>query len=153
VAVQELFQWAGGLDVFGVKVDHVAGREGWCGGVAAVVIPCHIVLCLSECRLGFLKGVLHPIHEFTNRFEAGRGLMWFEAHLRVSAGIKEEGCLLRGRVDVVIVGELCQGEECIPVVLSFSDEELQVLFQFLVDRFRLTVGLRVISGRRHGFDS
>jgi len=79
--------------------------------------------------------------------------MRFEAHLRVSAGIEEEGCLLRGRVDVVIVGELCQGEECIPVVLSFSDEDLQVLFQFLVDRFHLTVGLRVISGRRRGFDS
>ena len=79
--------------------------------------------------------------------------MWFEAHPRESAGVEEEGCLLRGRVDVVIVGELCQGEECVPVILSFSDEDLQVLFQFLVDPFRLSVGLRVVGSRCHSFDS
>ena len=79
--------------------------------------------------------------------------MRFKAHPRVSAGIKEEGCLLRGRVDVVIVGELRQGEECVPVVLSFSDEDPQVLLQFLVDSFHLTVGLRVVSGRRCGLNS
>jgi len=79
--------------------------------------------------------------------------MRFKAHPRVSAGIEEEGCLLRGRVDVIIVGELCQGEECVPVVLSFSDEDPQVLFQFLIDPFRLSIGLRVISGRRCGLNS
>jgi len=79
--------------------------------------------------------------------------MQFEAHLRVSAGIEEEGCLLHGQVDVIIVGELHQGEECVPVVLSFSDEDPQVLFQFLVDPFRLSIGLQVVSGRHHGFDS
>jgi len=68
--------------------------------------------------------------------------MRFKAHPRVSAGIEEEGCLLCGRVDVVIVGELCQGEECVPVVLPFSDEDPQVLFQFLVDLFRLSICLR-----------
>jgi len=70
--------------------------------------------------------------------------MRFKAHPRVSAGIKEEGCLLCGRVDVVVVGELRQGEECVPVVLSFSDEDPQVLFQFLVDPFCLSVCLRVV---------
>jgi len=71
----------------------------------------------------------------------------------VSAGVEEEGSLLRGQVYVVIVGELHQGEECVPVVLSFSDEDPQVLFQFLVDLFRLSVCLRVVGGRCHGFDS
>ena len=52
---------------------------------------------------------------------------------------------------MVVVGELRQGE--VPVVLSFSDEEPQVLFQFLVDPFRLSVGLRMVSGRRCGFNS
>jgi len=47
--------------------------------------------------------------------------MRFKAHLRVSAGIEEEGCLLCGQVDVIIVGELRQGEECVPVVLSFLE--------------------------------
>jgi len=54
---------------------------------------------------------------------------------------------------VIIVGELCQGEECVPVILSFSDEDPQVLFQFLVDPFRLSASLRVVSGRRRGLDS
>ena len=61
MAVRELFRWAGGLDVFGVKVDHVARREGRCGRVAAVVIPCYIVLCLGQRQFGFLEGVLHPM--------------------------------------------------------------------------------------------
>jgi len=54
---------------------------------------------------------------------------------------------------VIIVGELCQGEECVPVILSFSDEDPQVLFQFLVDPFRLSASLHVVSGRRRGLDS
>ena len=54
---------------------------------------------------------------------------------------------------MVVVGKLRQGEECVPVVLSFSNEEPQVLFQFLVDPFRLSVGLQMVSGRRRGFDS
>jgi len=77
--------------------------------------------------------------------------MWFEAHPQVPAGIEEEGCLLCGGVDVVVVEKLRQGEECVPVVLSFSDEEPQVLFQFLVDLFRLSVGLWMVSSRRRGF--
>jgi len=79
--------------------------------------------------------------------------MRFEAHPRVLAGIEVEGCLLRGRVDVVVVGELRRGGECVPVVLSFSNEDLQVLFQFLVDLFRLSVCLWVVGSRCHGFDS
>jgi len=151
--VRKLLQRAGGLDVFGVKVDHVAGREGWCRGVVVVVIPCHVVLCLGQRRLGFLEGVFHPIREFINRFKAGQRLMRFEAHPGVSASIEEEGCLLRGRVDVVIVGELRQGEEWVPVILSFSDEDPQVLFQFLVDLFHLPIGLRVVGGRCCAFNS
>jgi len=61
-----------------------------------VVIPSHIILCLSQRQLGFLKGVFHLIHEFINRFEVGWRLMQFEAHPRVSAGIEQEGCLLHG---------------------------------------------------------
>ena len=59
--MRELLRRAGGLDVFGVKVDHVAGREGRCRGAAAVVIPCHIVLCLSQrqasSRVSFIQSV------------------------------------------------------------------------------------------------
>jgi len=54
---------------------------------------------------------------------------------------------------MVVVGELRQGEECVSIVLSFSDEDLQVLFQFLVDPFHLSIGLWVVGGRRCSFDS
>ena len=64
--------------------------------------------------------------------------MRFEAHPWVSASIEEGGRLLRGGVDVVVVGKLRQREECVPVVLPFSNEDPQVLFQFLVDLFRLS---------------
>ena len=60
--------------------------------------------------------------------------MWFEAHPRVSAGVKQERGLLRGQVDMVVVGELREQKEVIPVILSFSDEDAYVLFQFLVNR-------------------
>ena len=139
--------------VFGVKVDHVARGEDRCGRAAAVVVSRHIVLRLGQRRLGFFERVLHPVRELVNCFDVGRRLMQFEAHPRVSAGIEEEGRLLCGGVDVVVVGKLRQGEECVPVVLSFSDEEPQVLSQFLVDPFRLSVGLRMVSSRRRGFDS
>ena len=72
--------------------------------------------------------------------------MWFEAHPRVSAGIKQERGLLCGRVDMVVVGELCERKEVIPVILSFSDEDAYVLFQFLVNPFSLSVGLWMIGG-------
>jgi len=54
---------------------------------------------------------------------------------------------------VVVVGELYQGEECVPIVLSFSDEDLQVLFQFLIDLFCLSVVLWVVGGGHRGLNS
>ena len=83
---------------------------------------------------------------YYNRVFSGR------AEVMRITGVEEKRCLLHGQVDVVVVGELRQGEECVPVVLSFSNEDLQVLFQFLVDPFRLSVCLRVVGGRRRGFD-
>ena len=73
--------------------------------------------------------------------------MWFEAHPRVSAGIEQERGLLHGRVDMVVIGELREWKEVIPVILSFSDEDAYVLFQFLVNPFSLSVGLWMIGGR------
>jgi hypothetical protein len=78
--------------------------------------------------------------------------MRFEAHPRVSAGVEQERSLLRGRVDVVVVGELREREETVPVILSFPDKDAYVLFQLLVNPFGLSVGLRMIGGRRGGFD-
>jgi len=151
--MQKLPRWVGGLDIFGVEVDHVARREGWHRGAAAVVVLCHVIFCFSQRRLSFLKGILHPIHKLVNHFNVGWRLMQFKAHLGVSAGIEEEECLLHGGVDMVVVGQLRQGEECVPIVLSFSNKDPQVLFQFLVDPFYLSISLWVVGSRCHGFDS
>jgi len=101
----------------------------------------------------FLKGILHLIRELVNRFNAGWRLMQFEAHPGMSAGIEKEGCLLHGGADMVVVGELCQGEECVPIILSFSNKDPQILFQFLVNLFHLSVCLQVVGSRCCGFHS
>jgi len=54
---------------------------------------------------------------------------------------------------MVVVGELRQGKECVPIVLSFSDEDPQVLFQFLFDPFCLSVCLWVVGRGRRGLNS
>jgi len=59
-----------------------------------------------------------------NSFTALWRLVWFEAHLRVSASVKEEWRLLCGGVYVVIVHELCEWEERVPIVLSFPNKDI-----------------------------
>ena len=53
--------------------------------------------------------------------------MWFEAHLGVSTRVEEKGGLLRGGVDVVVVGKLRKWKECISVILPFQNEDPQIL--------------------------
>jgi hypothetical protein len=73
-------------------------------------------------------------------------LLGFETHPRVTSGVDHERSLLRGRVDVIIVGELRKGEEFVPIILSFVHEGSEVLLQFLVGTFGLSIGLGVIGG-------
>ena len=54
---------------------------------------------------------------------------------------------------MIVVGEFHQREEHVPIVLSFSNKDPQVLFQFLVDPFCLSVSLRVVGGRHRSFNS
>jgi len=76
-----------------------------------VVVPCHVILRLGQCRLSLFKCVLHLVRELIHHFDSGWRLVWFEAHPRVTASVKEEGCLLCGGVDMVVVRELCKWEE------------------------------------------
>ena len=46
---------------------------------------------------------------------------------------------------MIVRGELRQREEVFPIVLHFIDEGPQELFHLLVDPFRLSVGLGVVS--------
>jgi len=123
------------------------------GSTVAVVVLHHVIFCLSQCWLSFLEGIIHLICELVNHFNPGQRLMWLKAHLGVSAGIEKKGCLLHGGVDMVVVGNLCQGEQCVPIILSFSNKDLQVLFQFLVDLLCWSVSLQVVGSRHHSFNS
>jgi hypothetical protein len=70
--------------------------------------------------------------------------MRFEAHVRVSPSVDEEGSMLHRRVSVVVVREFGEWQQGIPVVLAFVDENSDVLFEFLIDVFGLAIRLRVI---------
>jgi len=110
-AVREFHRRTSGLDVTGVEVDLIARSESGCRSSALVVVPGHVVLRLGQCRLSLFKCVLHLVCELIHRFDSRWRLVWFEAHPRVTASVKEEGCLLHGGVDMVVVCELCEWEE------------------------------------------
>jgi hypothetical protein len=46
----------------------------------------------------------------------------------------------------VIVGELCQGQTLVPTLIELQDACSQDIFQNLIYSFRLTIGLRMITG-------
>jgi hypothetical protein len=54
---------------------------------------------------------------------------------------------------MVIILKLCHGEEVGPIILPFTAEEPQVLFQFLIYPFRLPVRLQMVSCGLSRFDS
>lgn len=49
-------------------------------------------------------------------------------------------------MDVVVVLEFHEGQEFPPIVLVFTDEEPEVLFEFLVDALSLSVCLQMVGG-------
>jgi len=61
--------------------------------------------------------------------------------------------VLSGRVNLVVVLEFRERQEPHPIILSLVGEELEILFQFLVDPFRLSISLWVVSGGGCQFDS
>jgi len=54
--------------------------------------------------------------------------------------------VLSGRVNLVVVLELREWQEPHPIVSSLVGEESEILFQFLVDPFRLAISLWVVGG-------
>ena len=55
-----------------------------------------------------------------------------------------EGRMSGADVNSIVVGEFCNGQPIDPIILMVIDEEMQVLFQLLIDAFSLTVHLRMI---------
>ena len=71
--------------------------------------------------------------------------MWLKTHPWVPSRVKHEGSLLCGGVYVIVVLELCQWKQFIPVVLLLVDKEAEVLFQLLVDLLHLSITLRMVG--------
>ena len=71
--------------------------------------------------------------------------MWLKAHLWVPPRVKHEGSLLCGRVYMIVVLELCQQKQFIPVVLPLIDKEVEILFQLLVDLLHLSITLQMVG--------
>ena len=49
-------------------------------------------------------------------------------------------------MNMVVVLEFHEGKEVVPIVLFLVNEELKVLFQFLIDSFCLSISLGVVCG-------
>jgi len=69
------------------------------------------------------------------------------------SSVKEERRVLSGRVNLVVVLEFRERQKPHPIILSFVGEESEILFQFLVDPFRLSISLWVVGGGGCQFNS
>jgi hypothetical protein len=72
--------------------------------------------------------------------------------LRVEPLVGEEGSDLCSRMGSVVVSKFGEGEQVDPVVLLIIDVYSEILFQYLVDPFGLTIGLGVIGCGEVAFD-
>ena len=61
------------------------------------------------------------------------------------SSVQQEWGVLGGGVDMVVVCKLSQWEKSLPVILSFTDKQPDVLFEFLVNTFSLSISLGVIG--------
>ena len=52
---------------------------------------------------------------------------------------------LTGRMNLVVVLEFHKWQEPHPIILPLIGEKTEILFQFLVDPFRLSISLRVVG--------
>jgi len=66
---------------------------------------------------------------------------WVKAHEGIKQGLRSRG------VVVDVVGKFGSREMGSPVILSDGGVSMEVLFEFLVNSFCLTIGLRMISCR------
>ena len=53
--------------------------------------------------------------------------------------------MLSGRMNLVVVLEFHEWQESHPIILSLIGEKMEILFQFLVDPFCLSISLRVLG--------
>ena len=69
----------------------------------------------------------------------------FYHNMQVPSGVKHEGSLLCGRVYMIVVLELSQWKQFVPVILPLIDKEAEIFFQLLVDPLCLSVTLQMVG--------
>jgi len=75
----------------------------------------------------------------------GPRLVRFKAHSGDTSSVEEERRVPSGRVNLVVVLEFRKRQEPHPIILSLVGEESEILFQFLVDLFLLSISLWVVG--------
>jgi len=128
-----------------IKEDHITRFELRSWGAFPIVVEHHVILQLGQSRLCFLQAVCHLIFELIDRFHVGLRLIRFKAHAGDTSGVKEERRVLSRRVNLVVVLEFHERQKPHPIILSLVGEESEILFQFLVDPFCLSISLRVVG--------
>ena len=134
-----------GLHVTGIQVNFIPRFVVRRWSPFPVIISSHIILGLGQGCFGFFQCILHTFFELINRLKVRLGLVGFKASTGYSSSVQEERGLLGCRVYMIIILKLCEWKESNPVVLPLINEELKVLFQFLVNPLRLSITLRCIT--------
>ena len=118
----------------------------------AIVVALHGVGSSGEGRGSIVPDLVHPLHELRGGFVrcVGGDDFW---GVWVAAVHEVEWGESRRDVDSVIVGELGHGYPLHPVVLVVVEEDPEVLFQLLIDAFRLSICLWVKCRRWVVLDS
>ena len=138
-----------GLDIRYIEEYSVPRVRHWSWRSSLVVVSYYIFLYLLDCGLSLFDCCLHLFYELVHHFQSRGLLPGFKVYMRSLSSVEQEQNLLNRWIHVVVVLELCHGQQVIPVILSLIDEELQILIQLLVDMFCLSIGLQMPSSGRN----
>ena len=103
--MDEFLRRAHGTNITCIQVYSIPNMILWSQNLVLVVVPSHVFFGLRECGPGLQECGVHLVLEFIDGLKSGFWLVWFEAHLWVSAGVEHEGSLLGGRMYMVVVLE------------------------------------------------
>jgi hypothetical protein len=111
-----------GSKVFRRHVDQIADLVLWCPLSMTVVVQRHLVSSFGERCLRLFDCRFFSPDKVVRRLDVGWSYR-FETHTWMSSAVEVERCELSRGVYMVIVGKLGEGEQIVPIVLTFVDEE------------------------------
>ena len=98
------------MDITCIQVYLISDVKLQSWNLVLVVVLSHVFLGLPEHGPGLQECGVHLVLEFIDSLQSGFCLVWFKAHLWVSASVKHEWSLLGGRMHMVVVLEFGQWE-------------------------------------------